>query len=296
MTLGTDLTFLVAVAAGSDQLPVAVRPAARPGLPRPADRGRRRRVADRRTGPSRWVARPACGRLRARLRGRVHDPRRSARPTPAARSVSGSRCCARSAGSLLIVIGLNLAGLPPHRTTPADVAPARPRGQHGRRRGQRRAWSSRIRAGARPSRADRLGGRLVGDGTRARRVVRARDDLRDRLDAVHRDHPGRDPDPRGDLRLDRSRAPILLFGYTLGLGIPFLAIGAGLRPRAGGPAAAPAPRPRDVGHRRAARRRDRRRDAVRPPVADAALLPVPDRRSDGDPSGPSSSTAPSGTG
>ena len=42
---------------------------------------------------------------------------------------------------------------------------------------------------------------------------------------MHRDDPRRHPDPGRHVRVDRSRAPILLVGYTLGLGIPFLAIG-----------------------------------------------------------------------
>ena len=62
-------------------------------------------------------------------------------------------------------------------------------------------------------------------GRRLARVVRARCDLRHRLDAVHRDHPRRDPDD-GRVVDDRRPGRVLLVAYTLGLGLPFLLIAA----------------------------------------------------------------------
>ena len=59
---GTDLTILVALRGGRHQLPVAVRPAARPRLPRPAD------------ARSPWPRRPRAPRRRAGRRCATRSP------------------------------------------------------------------------------------------------------------------------------------------------------------------------------------------------------------------------------
>ena len=71
---GTDLTILVALARGPDQLPLAVRAAARAGVPRPADGDRRRRVGRRRRAVA-LARRAPRARVRRRVRGRLHAAR-----------------------------------------------------------------------------------------------------------------------------------------------------------------------------------------------------------------------------
>ena len=68
---------------------------------------------------------------------------------------------------------------------------------------------------------------------------------------------------------------VLLIAYTLGLGLPFIAIALvyDRAPEAHPPARAP--RPHGVPHRRPARGPDRRGDGLRLAVADAALLHLP---------------------
>ena len=190
---------------GPHQLPVAVRAAARAGVSRPAHRDRRRAarrgrrpVALARASATRsptWRASGPCSRSSA------SRPR-----SPPGRSSTTCRRCAIVGGAVLIVLGLNLAGLlriPRLERTwrPLDAGASR---QRSRRRPARSP--SPLGTGRRPRLGDRLGGRIVERPRRLARVVRARRDLRGRLDAVHRHHPRRDPDARRDDRHGRSRA------------------------------------------------------------------------------------------
>ena len=138
-------------------------------------------------------------------------------------------CCARSAGSSSSCSASNLAGVLPIPSLErawrpldagASTALATMSGTTAlapRRRRRRR--SGQPVAGGPPRRPHRL------DARRLALVVRARRDLRGRLDAVHRRDPRRNPDDGCDDRHGRpGRDPAL--GYTLGLGLPFLVLGA----------------------------------------------------------------------
>ena len=93
----------------------------------------------------------------------------------------------------------------------------------------------RVRAAARWAARD-LARRLA-------RVVRARRHLRDRLDALHRDHPRRDPDAGRDVDDRRAgRDPAGRLHGRPRVAVPGDRVG--LRSRAGDPPAARAPRPR----------------------------------------------------
>ena len=150
-----------------DQLPVAVRAAARAGLPRPADRGRRR-------GLGRGASRRAGSRSATRSRtwpGSAPSSRSSAsrRRSPPARWSTTCRRCASSAGVVLIVLGLDLAGLlripassgPGGRSTPArpgrwrrrpaDCARRRSAGTRASATGSAGTSSARAAAGSRRS-------------------------------------------------------------------------------------------------------------------------------------------------
>ncbi len=103
-------------------------------------------------------------------------------------------------GLILIVMGLNLAGILPipalERTwRPLDAGAtqslATVTGSVSLGLTRRRRHAGDGRPAGRPAR--RIQGRLAG-------LVRARGDLRHRLDAVHRDHPRRHPDDGGDVR------------------------------------------------------------------------------------------------
>ena len=144
---------------GCDQLPLAVRPAARARLPRPDDghRGRRLRARRRHHRAGRRCATPS-----PTSRGSGPSSRSSAsrRRSPAGPLATSCRRCASSAGVILIVMGLSLAGILPiaalERTwRPLDAgAPqslATATGSIARSPGERRG----------PGIADRLGGRLV---------------------------------------------------------------------------------------------------------------------------------------
>ena len=69
-----------------------------------------------------------------------------------------------------------------------------------------------------------------------------------------------------------AQGAVLLVAYTLGLGLPFILIAAGLRPRAARDGAARPPRPGRVADRRPAGRRHRRRDGLRLAGDPASLL------------------------
>ena len=162
MTGGTDLTILVALAAGRHQLPVAVRPAARAGLPRAAERDRRRRGRAR-TGADRWLA---IRHAIAFVAGFTAVFTLLGVTATYLASGSRRRACRRSAiigGASLIVLGLNLAGHPAHPGPRAHLAAARCRcrrqpGDHDRLDRPRDPGGP----DARPGLGDRLGGRLVG--------------------------------------------------------------------------------------------------------------------------------------
>ena len=171
MTAGTDLTILVALAAGVDQLPVAVRAAARPRLPRPADAPSRSprgaATAMPRPGPSRWLAVRHAFAFVAGFGGvftllgvtATYLGAGLVDYLPALRVDRWRRCS--------IVLGLSLAGILPHPAARSDLATAR---RGGGRRASRRDWlrsPSRRRMAAGAHRAWRSARRP------ARRVERA---------------------------------------------------------------------------------------------------------------------------
>ncbi len=136
MSLGSDLTFLVAIAAG---LVSFLSPCVLPLVP--AYLGQLTAVAvaaaPEAGRPSRWVALRHAAAYVARLRHRVHPPRdhrdvrrRGARPVAAA-PAPGRRDRPHRDGP-------EPGRGPDDRPAPADVAAARPRRQHRRRRGDRR--------------------------------------------------------------------------------------------------------------------------------------------------------------
>ena len=95
---------------------------------------------------------------------------------------------------------------PAHPGPRTDLAAARRRRVGFARDRDRLDRRSRVPDSRPRASADRLGGRSRQRARRLARVVRARRDLRGRLDAVHRDHPRRDPDDGRHLGDDRSRA------------------------------------------------------------------------------------------
>ena len=200
MTLGTDLTFLVAVAAG---LISFLSPCVLPLVPAYLGQLTAVAVADSPTGvgPSRWVAvrmrPPTCSGfgvvftilgITATFAGGalVNWPPAAApgrrRPAHRHRPEPGRD--------------------PPHRRLERVVAPAR---RSGRARsladGQRSMVLQASGAGARPVRptasAAGSSGTAAGSSRRS-----GSGDLRDRLDTVHRHHPRRDPDHGRDVRHD----------------------------------------------------------------------------------------------
>ena len=108
-----DYTFLLAVVRGRRLVPVAVRPAARAGVSRPAHRGRGRRAPGRHGRPSRWIGAPPRDRLRRAGSARSSRCSASRPPSPAAPSPTTSRPLRVVGGVLLVVMGLSLAGLLP---------------------------------------------------------------------------------------------------------------------------------------------------------------------------------------
>ncbi len=123
-----------------------------------------------------------------------------------------------------------------------------------------------------PSIGDRLGGRRRQLARRLARVVRARGDLRDRLDAVHRDHPRRDPDAGRDVGHGRSRAPSCWSPTRSGSGCRSSRSRSSTTARRRVIGAARPPRPGRVADRRPAGRGHRRRDGLRLAGPAAALL------------------------
>ena len=267
---GTELTILVAVARGLDQLPVAVRPAARARLPRPADGHRGRGLRGRRP-PSRWTRRPARARLRRGFRGRLHAPRDHRDVRWPARSPTTSRRCASSAALILIVLGLALAGILPipalERTwRPLDAGARRfARDRDGLRRpgdaGSGRDRASAIASGSRL--VSSSGGWLASFGLGAIFAIGWTPCIGIILGGIltmaatsGHGRPGRDPADRLHARArpavhrDRRR----------------------LRPGAAAHGAARPPRADGVADRRAARRLHRRRDGLRLAQPAAALL------------------------
>ena len=213
-----DYTFLLAVARRPHLVPLAVRAAARSGIPRPAHRGRRRRApgcrgAARRAGPRCATPSPTspgsarssrCSGVTATFAGGA-----LADYMPALRVVGGV---------ILVVMGLSLAGLLRDRRSSSArggrSTPAPPPSVTTMTGGMTLAPVGRR------DRAARVGSRLVGGKAGLGTVVRARRDLRHRLDAVHRRDPRRHPDDGRGRRRPSCQGALLLVGYTLGLGDP----------------------------------------------------------------------------
>ena len=176
-----------------DQLPVAVRPAARARLSRPADRRRGRRAGarrDRRAAgvPSRHAFAYVLGF------GAVFTLLGITATFASAGLAEYLPTLRVIGGVILVVLGLNLAGIitiprlaqswrPLDAGAASSVATATGTMSLASTGPARRAADLQ-----RPSRwpARRLARRLA-------RVLRARGDLRRRLDALHRDHPRRHP-------------------------------------------------------------------------------------------------------
>ena len=273
MTLGTDLTFLVAILAG---LISFLSPCVLPLVPAYLGQLSAVAAAGSPVGsrPSRWLAlRHAVAYV---LGFGLVFTILGVTATYAGGALGQWLPLLRQiGGAILIVMGLNLAGILTvgrlQRTwRPLDLG------------------ASTVVAGAtggmvlqdptrsRPGLADRLGGRMVGSG----RGLVASFGL-GTIFAIGWT-PCIGTILGGILTMAATsgstvQGGLLLTGYTLGLGCPVPGHRRPVRPRAGHPAAAPAPCPRDGHRRRAAGRRDRPGDALRPAVADAALLPVPDR-------------------
>ena len=128
-------------------------------------------------------------------------------------------------GVILVVLGLNLAGILAIPASPSRGGRSTPGAASSvaTATGTMSLASAGAGATGGPTFSDRVGGRLVELARRLARVLRARGDLRRRLDALHRDHPRRHP-RAGLVVADRrpGRGPAV--AYTLGLGIPFLLI------------------------------------------------------------------------
>ena len=201
---GTDLTILVALAAGVISF---LSPCVLPLVP--AYLGQLTAIAVAASADGVAAVALARGapraRLRRRVRGRLHAPRhhrdvrcgsagrlpagaaddrrrRPHRPRPRPRRAS---CASRPSSGR----GGRSTRAPPGRSRPRPARSALGAGGGG---------PERRRPARRP--VVELARRLAG-------VVRARGDLRDRLDAVHRDHPGRDPDDGRDVRHGRPGRP-----------------------------------------------------------------------------------------
>ena len=274
MTLGTDLTFLVAVAAG---LISFLSPCVLPLVPAYLGQLTAVAVAGSPAGaaPSRWVAvRHAAAYVLGF--GTVFTILGISATYAGGALGEWLPLLRQVGGVILIVMGLNLAGFLNigrlGRTwRPLDLGASTVVAESGG------GIVLQDPGRSSPSLADRLGGRLVGDGTGLVAsfglgtifaigwtpcIGTILGGILTLAATSGLDRPGRDPARRLHPRAghpvpgDRPR----------------------LRPGAGDHPPAPAAWPCDVGRRRPARRRDRRGDAVRPAVADAALLPVPDRR------------------
>ena len=146
--------------------------------------------------------------VKATLAGRARHPPRAAATYAAGPSFDYLPILRQVGGVLLIVLGLNLAGvlrIPALDRTwrPLEAGAAGSRGERDGHDGARIAGTAGSGAGTGARFGDRLGGRIVERPRWLARVVRARRDLRDRLDAVHRRDPRRHPDPRRDQRLGR---------------------------------------------------------------------------------------------
>ena len=236
---GTDLTILVALAAGVISF---LSPCVLPLVPAYLGQLTAIAVAGSAAGatPVALAGGPSRARLRGRVRCRLHVPRHHGAPSPPVRWSTTCRPCATIGGVILIVLGLDLAGLLHIPRPAADVATARRRrgwiaGDRDRldRVRQRRREPERRGPDRRPRR--QLARRLA-------RVVRPRGDLRDRLEPVHRDHPRRDPDDGRDVRHGRpGRRPAGRLHARARAAVP--AHRRRLRPRAAGDGAARPPRP-----------------------------------------------------
>ena len=204
---GSDLTILVALAAG---LISFLSPCVLPLVP--AYLGQLTAIAvagvgGPAPGPSRWLAVRHAARLRRRVRGRVHRSSASPRRSRPARSSTTCRRCAIDRRRRA-----DRARPQPRR----DPATSRSSSARGGRSTPAPSASLATATGtvalgsgsgsADASVGDRLGRPHRQPARRLARVVRARRDLRGRLDAVHRHHPRRDPDDGRDLRDHRSRA------------------------------------------------------------------------------------------
>ena len=198
---GTDLTILRRLRRRRHQLPVAMRPAARAGLRRPADRDRgraaRRRASSRRAGsrcatPSRTS--PGFGAVFTLLGVTAHVRGRSARRLPAGAADDRRRHPDRPRP--------RPGRDPPHPGPRADLATARRRRRRHRSRPRPVRWRSGA-GGATPSVGDRLGGHVVSSrgGWLASFGLGAIFAIG--WTPVHRDHPRRDPDAGRDVRHDR---------------------------------------------------------------------------------------------
>ena len=196
---GTDLTILVAFAAGVISF---LSPCVLPLVPAylgqltaiavAAQRGGRPAVALAGGAPLPSRTSPGSGRC-----SRCSASRRRSRP---GRWSTTCRPCGRSAASSSSCSGLDLAGLlhipvleRNWRPLDAGAAGSLATATGSTAFGERQRGPERRRPARWPRR--QLARRLA-------RVVRARRDLRDRLEPVHRDHPGRDPDPGRDVRHD----------------------------------------------------------------------------------------------
>ena len=270
---GVDLTLAVAIAAG---LISFLSPCVLPLVPAYLGQLTAVAVAANPDGrrPVALARAAARRRVRRRLRARVHGARRHGHVRRRARSSTTCPLLRQIGGIVLIVLGLNLAGVLPI-----------PRLE--------RAWRP-LDAGASTALATMTGTTAFAPGTAVRTrpgwiasgagIVRTRGGWLTSfgLGAIFAVgwtpcigvDPRRHPGPGRDHGHGRSRAACSCSRYTIGLGLPFLVLGA-LYDRA------PALTRPLVAHGSVvsfiggtARRRDRRRDAHGLAGAPAALLPV----------------------
>ena len=199
MTAGTDLTILLALAAG---LLSFLSPCVLPLVPAYLGQLTAVAVAGRRATPppSRWLAVRHAFAYVAGF-GAVFTLL-GVTATYAAAGLAAYIPTLRVVGGLiLIVLGLNLAGIlrigALERTwRPLDAGAA---GNLATTTGSIALGTPGSAGGtARPRRSTRWPARR--HERRLARVLRPRRDLRDRLDAVHRHHPRRDPDDGDDVR------------------------------------------------------------------------------------------------
>ena len=172
-------------------------------------------------------------------------------------------------GLVLIVLGLDLAGLLHIPVLQPDLAPARRR--RGGFAGDRdRHDGASAAAPAAPSVGDRVGGRVVSSrggwlasfGLGAIFAIGWSPCIGIIL--------GGDPDDGRDIRRRSLQGAVLLVAYTIGLGLPFLDPRGRLRPRAAGHGAARPPRQDGLADRRPAGRRS---SASRWSSTGSSLLP-----------------------